>query len=208
MIHENKNTLILGLGYVGLTLGTVMSENGHNIFGIDVNKYIVEHVKKGKSHFFEKGINKKISSSINKTLFVSESIDDFVHINFSSIIITVGTPLLNNHEPNYKFLIDAIETIKKVYNGSQLIILRSTVSVGTTRNIVIPILSKHLNINDNEVLISFCPERTVEGKALEELKELPQLFQVIIKTLLINQENYLVISTKILLKHNLWSQQR
>jgi UDP-N-acetyl-D-mannosaminuronic acid dehydrogenase len=175
MKNENTNSLILGLGYVGLTLGTVMSENGHNIYGIDVNNHIIDYVKSGKSHFYEKGINEKISLSINKTLFASNSIDDFVHINFSSIIITVGTPLTSDQKPNYEYLKTALNTIKKVYNGNQLIVLRSTVSVGTTKNIVVPILSDYLNVDDSDILISFCPERTVEGKALEELKELPQI---------------------------------
>ena len=175
MKNENTNSLILGLGYVGITLATVMSENGHNVYGIDVNKHIIDQVKRGKSHFYEKGINEKISLSINKTLFASNSIDDFVHINFSSIIITVGTPLKSDQKPNYEYLKTALNTINKVYNGNQLIILRSTVSVGTTKKIVVPILSDYLNIDDSDILISFCPERTVEGKALEELKELPQI---------------------------------
>ena len=38
MQKDKKNTLILGMGYVGLTLGTVMAENGHNVFGLDTNK--------------------------------------------------------------------------------------------------------------------------------------------------------------------------
>lgn len=172
---KEQNTLILGLGYVGLTLATVMAESGHMLYGIDIEKNIIDKINSGKAHFYEKGINKKIDSLINRNLFVSNSIFDFENINFSSIIITVGTPLLKNQEPNYDYLKMALETIKPVYDGSQLIILRSTVSVGTTRKIVIPILSKYLNINENEVLISFCPERTVEGKALEELKELPQI---------------------------------
>jgi UDP-N-acetyl-D-mannosaminuronic acid dehydrogenase len=175
MQKDKKNTLILGMGYVGLTLGTVMAENDHNVYGIDTNKLIIDTINNGKAHFYEKGIDNKINLSINKTLFVSDSINIFKDINFSSIIITVGTPLTSDQKPNYEYLKTALNTIKKVYNGNQLIILRSTVSVGTTKNIVVPILSDYLNIDDSDILISFCPERTVEGKALEELTELPQI---------------------------------
>lgn len=171
----DNNTLILGMGYVGLTLGVVMAESSHNVYGIDLNEVVIDSINKGKAHFYEKGIDEKIRSSINKTLFVSDSINNFNDVDFSSIIITVGTPLLPDQKPNYDYLRKALNTILKVYNGSQLIVLRSTVSVGTTKNIVIPILSNYLNIDNSEVLVSFCPERTVEGKALEELKELPQI---------------------------------
>ena len=175
MQKDKKNTLILGMGYVGLTLGTVMAENDHNVYGLDINKLIIDTINNGKAHFYEKGIDNKINSSINKTLFVTDSINNFKDINFSSIIITVGTPLTSDQKPNYEYLKTALNTIKKVYNGNQLIVLRSTVSVGTTKNIVIPILSDYLNIDDSDILISFCPERTVEGNALKELKELPQI---------------------------------
>ena len=54
-----------------------------------------------------------------------------------------------------------------------LIVLRSTVSVGTTRNVVLPFLIE-MSGNPN-VLVSMCPERTIEGKAVEELHHLPQI---------------------------------
>ena len=54
-------------------------------------------------------------------------------------------------------------------------ILRSTVSVGTTRNIVLPFLAQLCSRPEDDILISMCPERTVEGKAIEELTGLPQV---------------------------------
>ena len=54
-------------------------------------------------------------------------------------------------------------------------IIRSTVSVGTTRKIVLPLLAKLSGKRTEEIFVSMCPERTVEGKALQELKTLPQI---------------------------------
>ena len=62
-----------------------------------------------------------------------------------------------------------------IYDGSQLVILRSTVSVGTTRKIVVPFLSKICGRPEEEILVSMCPERTIEGNAIEELTHLPQI---------------------------------
>ena len=66
-------------------------------------------------------------------------------------------------------------SISKIYDGSQLIILRSTVSVGTTREIVLNELSRISNKKKEDILIAFCPERTIEGNALNELVEIPQI---------------------------------
>ena len=55
-------------------------------------------------------------------------------------------------------------------------ILRSTVPIGTTREVVIPILEKKSGLKaGDDFFVAFAPERTIEGKALEELKELPQV---------------------------------
>ena len=77
------------------------------------------------------------------------------------------------HQPNFGYIRQAVQSIRDVYDGSQLVILRSTVSAGTTRNVIVPFLQDMCG--KSEVLVSMCPERTVEGRAIEELTHLPQI---------------------------------
>ena len=101
-----------------------------------------------------------------------------LHINskFDAFIITVGTPLYpESTKPNFEAISTAIKSLAPVYDGSQLVIIRSTVSVGTTRKIVLPLLAKLSGKREENIFVSMCPERTVEGKALEELMTLPQI---------------------------------
>ena len=77
------------------------------------------------------------------------------------------------HQPNFGYIRQAVQSIREVYDGSQLVILRSTVSAGTTRNVIVPFLQDMCG--KSEVLVSMCPERTVEGRAIEELTHLPQI---------------------------------
>ena len=175
MKMKRDNVLVIGLGYVGLTLSSILAKESFTVYGLDLDNSIISSVKNGKAHFYEKDIDSLISRIINKNLFVSSKIKDFELINFSTIIITVGTPLKENNEPNYDYLTSALRDIAQVYDGKQLIILRSTVSVGTTNKIVIPHLKEILNDSSSKIMVSFCPERTIEGKALSELVELPQI---------------------------------
>jgi UDP-N-acetyl-D-mannosaminuronic acid dehydrogenase len=97
-------------------------------------------------------------------------------VSFEAFIITVGTPLKKGEtRPNFEYIKQSLISIAHVYTGKELVVLRSTVSVGTTRNIVLPFLSKLRNGNEDGSLVAFCPERTVEGKAIEELTQLPQI---------------------------------
>jgi len=165
---------VIGLGYVGLTFATVAAYKGVEVIAIEKSDDIKKALKNKKAHFFETGLDDMLQYLMEKKLFLKNSFkkEDNIEIFF----ITVGTPLLEDSKsPNYQHLLSAFESIKDVYNGTQLVILRSTVSVGTSRNFVIPYLSKLSGHNKDKILLAFCPERTVEGKAISELQELPQI---------------------------------
>lgn len=172
----NNNVAVIGLGYVGLTLSVVLARKGIKVYGIDIDDKIISSLRKGKSHFYEKGLEQNIKKTINKTLFVGHSFSKLDVKEISNIIITVGTPLeKGKKDPNFNHIKNAIDGLKGIYDGSQLIILRSTVSVGTTRKVIIPMLAEIAEIKIDDVLISFCPERTIEGNAIRELQDLPQI---------------------------------
>jgi UDP-N-acetyl-D-mannosaminuronic acid dehydrogenase len=170
---------IIGLGYVGLTLGVAAASKGINVYGVEINEHIKDCLKENRAHFYEPGLDNLIKRTNNKTLHV---VDEFPKdVIYDAFIITVGTPLkkINGKKqevPNFEYIKSALEgTLKDVYDGSQLIVLRSTVSVGTTRKVVLPFLSEMCGKPQDEILVSMCPERTLEGKAVEELSNLPQV---------------------------------
>lgn len=176
-LTEKDNTVcVLGLGYVGLTLATVLSDVGFNIYGVDKNEQVIDSLRIGKSHFYEKGLEELLSKLLISTN--PPKFDCKIENQIASIyIITVGTPIIkSSSEPNLDYVINASVDIGNILKKGDLVILRSTVPVGTTRNIVLPILEKISGLKINKDFdLAFCPERTVEGKALTELKELPQI---------------------------------
>ena len=163
---------IVGLGYVGLTLGIVAADCGFEVFGKEINPAVKTALKNNRAHFHETGLNELIEKH-NGTNF--HCVENFpADKNFDAFIITVGTPLRENSKtPNFDAISSSIKSIGAAYDGSQLVILRSTVSVGTTRKIVMPLL-REMSGGEN-IFVSMCPERTLEGKAIHELKTLPQI---------------------------------
>ena len=82
----------------------------------------------------------------------------------------------NKKVPDVDILSKSIYQITNIIKKNDLIILRSTVPIGTTRKLVIPIIEKNSNLKaGKDFKISFCPERTVEGNALRELEVIPQI---------------------------------
>lgn len=165
---------IIGLGYVGLTLAVAAASKGIDVYGVETNQHIKECLKENHAHFYEPGLDSLIRRNNNRTLHVVESFSE--DITYDAFIITVGTPLRAGEKtPNFEYIQSALLSVQHVYDGTQLIILRSTVSVGTTRKVVLPFLAKMCGKKEEEVLVSMCPERTLEGKAVQELIHLPQV---------------------------------
>ena len=73
--------------------------------------------------------------------------------------------------PNLDRIRMAVQRLAVGFGPDPLVILRSTVSIGTTRNIVLPEIRRHAQ----RFGLAFCPERTIEGKAIPEMRSLPQV---------------------------------
>ena len=167
------NVCIIGLGYVGLTLALSFVDCGIKVFGVDYNKNIISSLKSGKSTISEKNVNSLLSKYMGNNFEVSEEIPEQ---NIDSFVISVGTPLDENNSPIMDYVTKSSETVASKLKPNQLVVLRSTVPVGTTRNSVIPILEEKSGLKatkDFEVV--FAPERTAEGVAISEMKKNPQI---------------------------------
>jgi len=167
----NKNTVgVVGLGYVGLTLATVLAESGYKIIGIEKRKEVVDLTNKGIPHFSETGLRESLSRSVNKREFVAA--EKFDRDSSCQIyIITVGTPLDDNGNARLDMVRNASKQVAENMADGALVILRSTLKLGTSKEVVLPILRK----TKKKFHLAMCPERTLEGNALNELRTLPQI---------------------------------
>jgi len=171
---KNKDVLVVGLGYVGLTLSVVLADVGFKVIGFDINEDIMKSIKKCEPPFYEKGLSSLLKFHVNKKNFRTVST---LQKGLANVyILCVGTPIKRNNKPSLEFIKNASKLIGKILKKRDLIILRSTVPVGTCQNIVLPILEKESGLSGGEdFFLSFAPERTTEGNALVELRSLPQV---------------------------------
>ncbi len=160
--------IVGGLGHVGLPLGLVFADKGLNVCLYDVDKHKAEIVSKGEMPFIEHGaepILKRILKNGNITIT-----DDIRSISKARyVIIAIGTPVDEYLNPKTRAFLEAIESIKKYLDDSQTIIIRSTVYPHTCQQVL------NLLGTDQGWNIAYCPERIVQGYAITELKELPQI---------------------------------
>lgn len=164
------NVCILGLGFVGITLAAVMADVGFKVIGIEMRNEVIKQLSSGQSYFFEPGLSTRLKKHLrNGSLEIHNQIPD--NCPSTTYIITVGTSLNESKEINLNCIKNICHQIAQNLKDDDLIIVRSTVKLSTTRSIIDPILKK----TGKRYQIAVCPERTVEGQALEELRTNPQI---------------------------------
>lgn len=164
-----KNLVIVGgCGHVGLPLGIVFASRGAMVTLLDISEEQVAKVNGGTMPFMEKSADALLKSVIGKSLFATT--DDSALKKADVAVIVIGTPVdehLNPMVTEFHRIIDS--TIDHLPDDS-LLVLRSTISPGVTRLVHEKIRNRGRNIH-----VAFCPERIAEGKAMEEISELPQI---------------------------------
>lgn len=166
----DKNICILGLGYVGLTLAVAMADTGFRVHGVEMRQSVLDGLAANEPHFWEPRLKDKLIRSRARGAFTFTR-DVPAGQDISVFIITVGTPLGADGKAQMRSVEQATRQIAGQMRDGALIILRSTVKLGTARKVVSPILAATGKRFD----IAVCPERTLEGRALIELHELPQI---------------------------------
>ncbi|MEM9296787.1 MAG: nucleotide sugar dehydrogenase [Bacteroidota bacterium] len=161
--------VIGGAGHIGAPLSILLAAQGVPTLICDINEESLEILKGGKLPFLENQGEELLLKALSMdTLGFTNDHTKIQGIPY--VILTIGTPIDEFHNPVFSLLTNCVDKIIPYLNKDQVLILRSTVAPGTTH-----FLEQYLRKRDCEALLSFCPERVVQGKAIEEIRQLPQL---------------------------------
>ena len=163
-----KIAIVGGCGHVGLPLAVSLAAAGAEIISFDINPIAVNMVNRGETPFFEEGLNETLRGVLGD--YFSATLNPATISDADVIIMIVGTPLDIHLNPDPNAVVDALSEILPHLRDGQLLILRSTVFPVVTRRVELLIQESNLRID-----VSFCPERIVEGAAMLELRQLPQI---------------------------------
>src|SRR5262249_11427816 len=137
-IHEREARVgIIGLGYVGLPLALLYSEQKFPVTGFDIDKRKVETLAGGGSYIYRIA-PEEIQAA--KAHGFSATADYSQLSAMDAIIICVPTPLDEYHEPDLSFITNTTHAIAPYLRAGQLVVLESTTYPGTTEEVMVPIL--------------------------------------------------------------------
>ena len=130
---------VIGMGYVGLPLALLFSEQKFPVTGFDIDKKKIDVLESGGSYIYR--IAPTEIQTARAQGFTATS--DYANIaNMDAIIICVPTPLNEYHEPDLSYITATAESICPASARGQLVVLESTTYPGTTEEILVPILER------------------------------------------------------------------
>lgn len=164
------NISVIGAGYVGLTTAVAFASKGHSVVCIDIDEAKVSLINQGKAPIWEEGLEEMIFNCV-KSKGRLEASSDYQRILDTDItLLCVGTPSHPDGSVDLSHVRESAKGIGEILSGKtdyHVIVVRSTVIPGTTRDVVIPLLEKY---SGRKVGTTFSvvvnPEFMQEGKAL------------------------------------------
>jgi len=174
-VPELKKVAIIGAGgHVGLPLSLVIADSGFQVTGIDLNLQTIRTLENGSVPFVEDGAEHLLAKVLRTgSLKFTTSYESIAESD--TVVLIIGTPVDANLNPRIDSLLDVVEQNMSRFHENQLIVLRSTVSPGTTE-LVKDLIEDLTGMTEGEdFFVVFAPERVLQTKAIEEIRGLPQL---------------------------------
>lgn len=173
---------VIGLGYVGLPLTLLFSEEKFRVTGFDVDEKKVGTLTSGGSYIYRIP-PEEIASARNSGFSATTDYRGLAEMD--AIIICVPTPLNEHHEPDLSYIENTAHAIAPNLRSRQLVVLESTTYPGTTEEVLVPILEKENKLGlkaarsdnpaDNTFYVAFSPEREDPGNTSVARRDIPKV---------------------------------
>ncbi len=158
-----KNIAVIGTGYVGLISAVGLADFGHSVIGVDIDPKVVDVLNKGEPHIFETGLRDYLRKNLDSgRLRFSTDLGRCIR-NAEVIFISVGTPPREDGSADLDQLMCAADEIKKNLNSYKVVVIKSTVPVGTNR-----IIESKFKVDGGTADVVSNPEFLREGKAIQD----------------------------------------
>ncbi len=160
-----KRISVVGLGYIGLPTAIVAAQAGYDVFGFDANKEKIDKINTGDSTIFEPEISDRLWNVLSKATF--KAYKDLQYAD--CFIIAVPTPFNEDKTADLSFVFNASEVVAQRIMPGNLVVLESTVPVGTTEQVATKIEEISGLRVGVDFFVAYCPERVLPGKIFKEL---------------------------------------
>lgn len=155
---------VAGTGYVGLVTGVCLAENGNYVTCVDIDEAKIAKMKQGVSPIYEPGLEELMSKNKERLFFTTDYVSAYKDADV--IFIGVGTPEKKDGSANLAYVYQVAEEIAKSIEKDCVVVVKSTVPIGT--NDKIENLLKSRLKNKVKISVASNPEFLAQGTAIRD----------------------------------------
>ena len=170
---RRARTGVVGLGYVGLPLAVELARAGFHATGIDLDQRKVQAVEEGRSYIPD--VSTADVTALKQAGKLDATTDFSIVKELDTINICVPTPLRKTKDPDMSYIVSAVEAIAAHLHKGMLIVLESTTYLGTTEEVVQPLLEATGLKAGVDFFIAFSPERVDPGNPTFQTHNVPKV---------------------------------
>ena len=163
---------ILGTGYVGLVAAAVFADRGFRVLASSQDPEKVETINQGRAPFFEKDLDPLVERTVRQGRLQAVVGRKEAVLGSDILFIAVGTPSLMSGEADLRLIRETATAIGEALRQKDrytLVVARSTIVPGTTRNIILPLLEEHSGKKAGKDFgICMSPEFLRQGAAVQD----------------------------------------
>jgi UDP-N-acetyl-D-mannosaminuronic acid dehydrogenase len=168
-VFTHDVVIVGGCGHVGLPLAVVLADRGASVVVYDVSEDAVKLVHDAVLPFNEPGGAPVLERVVADGRL--QATTDPAAVGWAeNVIVVIGTPVDEHLNPDPHAIPRALRASARYFRDGQLLVLRSTVYPGVT-----DLVERHIEELGRDIDVAFCPERIAEGRAMVELRSLPQI---------------------------------
>ena len=175
---NEKNLVVVGLGYVGLPLAVLAKQKGWEVTGVDVDSDKVDRINNGELPLRDEDLAKDFKEYRPKATTDASVVRDA-----SAIIIAVPTPVNEENLPDLGPVLSAITSVLPHLASGQVLIVESTVNPGVMDEMILPVLRERKDIvidadvkpGEDAVFVLHCPERVNPGDPKWTVRNIPRV---------------------------------
>jgi len=159
IVATNETIAVIGMGYMGLPISSLLAQAGYSVTGVDLSKEKVDSINRGECPFDEEGMPQLVSKVVEQgflkaTITIPSS---------ETYLVAVPTPH-QDESCDRSYVFAAVDAIAKVAKEGQVLIIESTISPKTSLEVEQRLHKKGLKLD-----VVHCPERAIPGRTLYEL---------------------------------------
>ena len=172
----NVKVAVFGLGRIGLPTALHFADCGVIVYGVDIQKSVVESIQNGQIHIDEPNLRELFNRLSGKNRFYVTSDYKDAMKKADVFIICVPTPVTDDKTPDYSKIVKLCNTSFTFLKKDDLVIVESTISPGTIENLLIPLIEKNTGFTAGKDFgIASCPERANPGNVLLNFEKTPRI---------------------------------